>query len=148
MHIAEITATEKIQECWELLMAHREELTTHKDLMVLKPDVARYKSFEQAGTLFSLALYDGDKIVGYSVTIVSPNIHYSDLLVAHNDIIYVHPGYRGGRWGLRLIHETEYAARKRGAKMMMFHGKKDTTFERLMPRLGYGIQDILFSKEI
>lgn len=148
MKIIEIKATEKIEECWDLLLAHREELTTHKHIMVLKPDVAKYKMLEDKGCLFTLALYDEDKIVGYSVNILNNNLHYSDLVVVQNDILYLHPEYRKGAWGVKLIRETERAAKERGAKMVLFHGKENTAFSMLMPRLGYGVQDIMYSREL
>lgn len=148
MRIIEIKATEKIEECWELLLLHREELTTHKHIMELKPDIEKYKVLEDNGLLMTLALYDEDKIVGYSVNVLVRNIHYSDLVTAQNDILYVHPAYRKGSWGMKLIHETERMGKERGAKMILFHGKPNTSFSALMPRLGYGVQDIMYSKEV
>jgi GNAT superfamily N-acetyltransferase len=148
MDIREIKATDKIEECWALLNLHRDELTTHKHIMLLKPDVARYKALEDAGNLFTLALYDGETIVGYSVNIVSRNLHYSDLLYVHNDILFVHPDYRKGLHGVKLIARTEAYARALGAQLILFHGKQNTAFTEIMPRLGYGVQDIIFSKEL
>lgn len=144
--IKEIVATEKIEECWGLLSQHRDELATHKEMMVLKPDIQKYKNLEERGALFTLALYDEDKIIGYSVNVLASNIHYSDLLVSQNDILYVHPAHRKGRWGIKLISETERMAKERGATFIIWHGKEKTAFSDLMPRLGYGIQDILYSK--
>lgn len=148
MHITEIKATDKIEECWDLLQAHREELTTHKNIMILKPDIARYKRLEDNNNLLTLALYNEDKIVGYSVNIIVNNLHYSDLVVCQNDILFITPNYRGGIWGIKLIAETERLARERGATFITFHGKENTAFSNLMPRIGYGVQDIVFSKEI
>lgn len=148
MKIVEIKATDKIEECWDLLLSHREELTTHKHIMVLKPDIAKYKALEDVGRLISLALYDEEKIVGYSVNILNNNLHYSDLVVMQNDILYIDQNYRRGSWGVKLIRETEIIAAARGAKLVLFHGKENTTFSELMPRLGYGVQDIMFSKEL
>lgn len=148
MRIVEVKATDKIEEAWELLNTHRDELATHKHLMVLKPDISRYKMLEDRGSLLTLVVYDGDTIIGYSVTVISQNLHYVDLVYAMNDILFIHPRFRGSMWGMKLIHETEKKAYERGAKLMIFHGKKDTAFSSLMPRLGYQVQDILFSKEL
>lgn len=149
LYIVEINKpTEKIEECWALLSEHRDELATNKTLMVLKPDILKYKTFEDKGLLFALALYDGDNIVGYSVNVVMQLLHYSDTTFVQNDVLFIKKEYRRGSWGLKLIHETERLAKRRGGKLMMWHGKKDTVFNNLMPRLGYGVQDILFSKEL
>jgi GNAT superfamily N-acetyltransferase len=148
MHIEPIKTTEKIQEAWNLLEMHREELATYKHLMVLKPNLESYQKLEDAGKLIGLGLYDEDKIVGYSVLILTTALHYSDLIIAQNDLIYIHPDYRKGKWGLKLIYATEEAAREKGIKMILWHGKEKTIFSELMPKLGYIVQDIMFSKEL
>lgn len=142
------TITDKIDQVWDLLSEHREELTTHKHIMELKPDLERYAALEQAGNLVSLALYDKDRIVGYSVSVVVKNIHYADLVYALNDVLFVGALYRGSSWGVKLIHETEKLCKLHGAKLMMWHGKPATAFSDMMPRLGYRVQDIMFSKEL
>ena len=148
MEIRQIKTTEHIDEAWELLEMHREELATYKHLMALKPDMPRYKILEDAGKLIGLGLFDGDKIVGYSILILTHTMHYADLFIAQNDLIYIHPDYRKGKWGLKLIKATEDAARERGIKMILWHGKEKTSFSELMPKLGYIVQDIMFSKEL
>ena len=32
--------------------------------------------------------------------------------------------------------------------MLIWHAKKDSTLDALMPKLGYRIQDVLYSKEL
>ena len=146
MKIVEIKATDKIDECWDLLQAHREELATHKNLMILKPDIQKYKILEDKNALFTLALYDEDKIVGYSVNVLTNNLHYSDLIMAQNDLLFLRKDLRKGRHGLSLIRATEVAAAARGAKYIIFHAKPGTAFSDIMPKLGYGIQDIMFGR--
>jgi GNAT superfamily N-acetyltransferase len=146
--IKEIKASEHIDEAWELLELHRQELTTHKHIMVLKPNIDVYKKLEEQGKIYSLALYDDERIVGYSVTMLSPNLHYADLVVAQNDVLFVHPDYRNGMWGIKLIAETKRLGKELGAGFVTFHGKPDTPFSEIMPRLGFGIQDIIYSMEL
>ena len=148
MRIEEIRGTDKIEEFLPLLAQHRDELATHKHLMVVKPDMEKYRAMEDNGLMTTLALYDGDRIVGYSVIFFFNNLHYADLIYAQNDVLFVHPRYRNGLWGVRLIKRTERIAKQRGAQMILFHGKPNTVFSSLMPRLGYGVQDIMFSKEL
>ena len=148
MRIEEIKLTDHIDEMWELFSLHRDELATHKDIMVLKPDWDRYRNLENAGMLLTLAVYDENKIIGYSVTLLYHNMHYFDLADAFNDVLYIHSSYRNRPWGIRLIKRTEDEVRKRGAKMMLFHGKPGTVFSTIMPRMGYNVQDIVLSKEL
>ncbi|HEY5993341.1 MAG TPA: GNAT family N-acetyltransferase, partial [Gallionellaceae bacterium] len=103
---------------------------------------------EQSGALLALVAYAGDEITGYSINFVGPHLHYSGLRYAHNDALYVAPEHRGGRLGLRLIRETERLAKEKGARMMMWHAKPDTALEQLIPRLGCGVHEIIYSKEL
>ncbi|MDE2233609.1 MAG: GNAT family N-acetyltransferase [Patescibacteria group bacterium] len=146
MHIKLVKTLDTIKDAWGLLELHRNELATYKDLMILNPDIEKYKALEDAGKLFTLALYDEERIVGYSVFILTTALHYSDLNIASNDILYVHPDYRKSKWGLELINMSERFAKDKGMKMITWHGKENTIFTALMPKLGYKIQDITFSK--
>jgi GNAT superfamily N-acetyltransferase len=66
----------------------------------------------------------------------------------HNDVLYVHPDYRKSRLGLSLIKATESLAKSKGAQVVLWHAKPNTSLDTLMPRLGYGVQDIIYLKEI
>ncbi|HCE08099.1 MAG TPA: hypothetical protein DEQ40_05770 [Oxalobacteraceae bacterium] len=142
------TITDKIAASEDLQREHWEELATNKQLMVLNPFAERYAQLEAAGILFALVAYDEDRIIGYSVNFLHHNLHYSALLMAQNDLLFVAKAHRTGRTGLRLMQETERVAAEHGAKMMLWHAKPDTPLHKILPRLSYGVQDIIFSKEL
>lgn len=144
--IREITATDWIGQAWGLLEAHREELTTNKDLMVLAPDVDTYCMLEEQGALLSLAAFDGDEIVGYSVNILANNLHYRDVRMCQNDVLYVRADKRQGPTGLKLMRETERVAKDRGAHMMLWHAKPNTNLDQILPRMDYRVQDVIYSR--
>lgn len=147
MHdIREIVATDHIADAWPLLEAHRIELTTNPDLMKLKPDLETYLRIEDNEALLSLGVFDGNEIIGYSVSIVSRNLHYSDVVMCQNDVLWLHPDYRQGPLGLRLIRETERRAKERGCHMILWHAKMDTQFMALLTKLGYRVQDVIYSR--
>lgn len=146
--IRETTVSDKVEQLWPLLQLHRDELATAKHLMEVAPRTEAYKTAEVVGLLMSLVAYQGDEIVGYSINFIGPHLHYSSLVYAHNDVLFVHPEHRNSKLGLQLIRETEALAASRGARMVMWHAKPGTALEKLLPRLGYGVQDVLFSKEI
>lgn len=131
-----------------LLDEHWRELAKNKRLMVLKPDVARYQTLEDQGHLITLFAYDGDAVVGYSASFISNHMHYTDLRIVMNDVLFVAKSHRTGRTGMQLIRETERIAKERGAHMMMWHAKQHTDLEKILPRLGYGVQEIMLSKEL
>jgi GNAT superfamily N-acetyltransferase len=142
----EIVASEWIDRAWPLLEAHREELTTNPDLMVLDPDIARYQTLEAAGALLSLGLFKGDDLVGYSINNMFTHSHYGGLLVCQNELLFLAKAHRRGMAGVRLIAATEQTARDRGADMMLWHAKPRTTLDRMLPRMGYRTQDIVYSQ--
>lgn len=148
VRIVEISVSEQIGQVGELLREHWLELAKNKHLMVLKPDAEKYAQLERAGIVLALGAFDGDVMVGYSVSFVSQHLHYADLRYVHNDVLFIAKSHRHGRTGYRLIQATEQLAKARGAQMLVWHAKQDTPLDSLLPRLGYGVQDILYSKEL
>lgn len=146
-NIREIIATEWIDSAWSLLEAHREELTTNKDLMKLAPRREIYERLEAAGALLSLGAFVDDKLVGYSIGILDRNLHYGDLAVLQNDLFFVGLEHRA-RLGLRLMNETERLAAQRGARMVLWHAKQGSSFANILDRKGYRVQDIIYSRVV
>jgi hypothetical protein len=116
--------------------------------MVLAPDVDKYRAIEQVGKLFAVLAYDGDEMVGYSVNIVTNNLHYRDLIQAQNDVLFVKQSYRAGRLFMRLRDATLKMAAARGARLMLWHAKEKTPLAYMLPRLGCKVQDVIFSEEL
>lgn len=102
---------------------------------------------EAAGAFFALVARVGPTIVGYSGNFLLPHIHYRRLTVAINDVLFVAKGQRG-TLGLRLMAATEEVARQRGARMVSWHAKPETTLDVLLARRGYRVQDVVYTKEL
>jgi GNAT superfamily N-acetyltransferase len=133
-------------EMEHLLVEHVEELTTNKELMKLNPDWDSYIQLEKEGGLFSLFVKHEGKLIGYSVNFISHHLHYSDLVVANNDVLFLTKEYRANNIGRDLISMTEERARQLGAHLYLLHAKQKTALDGLLPHLGYRIQDIIHSK--
>lgn len=146
--IRKATASEMLSHAGELFAAHWDEIALNKQVMALKPDGERYLAMEANGGLLILAAYQGDELVGYSVNFIMRHLHYADLNLASNDLLFVTKEHRKSRIGLQLIKATEQAAKEQGARLMLWHAKPNTALVELMPRMGYGVQDIIFSKEL
>lgn len=146
--IRESTVDEVLTDVGELFSDHWDEVALNKRLMVLKPDIDRYKAMEASGLTMILAAYDGGQLIGYSVNFIMKHLHYADLVIANNDLLFLAKERRTGRLGIQLIRETERVAKEKGATLMLWHAKKNTPLAGVMPRMGYGVQDIIFSKEI
>lgn len=142
------TVKDKWVEVASLLQQQVEELASHKHLMQLDPCMEAYEAMEDAGCLLALFAYDDDVLIGYSINFVVPHMHYRELLMCQNDVLYVDPERRSGTFGIKLIHATETAAKEMGAKFITWHAKPNTKLEGLLPRIGYAVQETVLAKEI
>jgi len=108
-----------------LFEEHYEEIARNKQIMKLKPNYKLYEALDATGWLFIYVA-----------------------MQAQNDILFVKKEFRGGRLGLRLIKVTEDHAKSEGCKLMLWHAKENTALDKLLPKLKYGVQEIMYSKEI
>ena len=131
-----------------LFEEHYEEIARNKQVMKLKPNWPLYDTMNATGWLFIYLAMQGDVCIGYSMNLVANHLHYADLKYSQNDVLFIKKEFRGGRIGLRLMKVTEDYAKSLGCKVMLWHAKEDTTLAALLPRLKYGVQDIVFSKEL
>jgi Acetyltransferases len=139
-----------------LFRAHFEEIATNQDSTTLDPDWRHYELIEQAGLIFTLAAWhvqpfgalEPDKLCGYSANLLIPeHLHYKALRYVSNDVLYVHPDYRGGSVAGRLMRATRDAARARGAKRLCWHAKKGTALDAILgKRETCIVQDIIYSE--
>jgi GNAT superfamily N-acetyltransferase len=148
MKIKAISAIEYLGTAWPLLEEHRQELATNPEKMRLDPDVATYAHLEELNRLMSLGVFTDDgEMVGYSINIVARNLHY-DLVMCQNDILYLQKDHRVGATGLKLIRATEDHAKELGCDFMLWHAKPNTSLDKILPRVGYRVQDVMYSKEL
>ena len=131
-----------------LFEEHYEEIARNKQIMKLKPNYQLYEALNSTGWLFIYVAMRDDVCIGYSMNIMMHHLHYADLRIAQNDILFVKKEFRGGRLGLRLLKVTEDHARSEGCKLMLWHAKENTALAKLLPKLKYGVKEIMYSKEI
>lgn len=130
----------------DLFHSHWDEIALNKALMKLKPMLDKYYQIEANGMLLIIGAYADGELVGYSVNFMNQHLHYADLWTCMNDIVFIRKDMRKTGIGAGLLKRTEELAKQRGAQMMLWHVKENTALAALMPRIGYGVQDIVFSK--
>ena len=144
-----ITSVDDIQEpIQELLQQHYEELTLHKNIMVLAPDWDQYKKHMDRGELSVLAAYFGSRLVGYSVFFLYKNIHYKNSIMAKNDVLFLSRPYRQGRMGINLIKRSEQHLKELGVSKVVWHVKCHSDFRPILHRLGYADEDVMVGKAL
>ena len=147
--IVEGKISEKWDQVYDLIHENWQELVSLKPIMRLSPQIDRYKALEDAGLLLALFAYDSNEtIIGYSANIISNHIHFSHLVTCSNDVLFLTKSHRKGRAGMQLILETEKKAKERGARLMLWHAKPETDLAFLLPRIGYGTEELLMRKEL
>jgi hypothetical protein len=141
------TLFDVIEEVQPLLELHYRELAKNQDRVKLNPDWERYAELERCGK-FIVFTARKESLIGYSAFFVSPHPHYRDLLLVSNDILYLDAEHRVGRTGVRLIKycEEQIAAMYDGQVCLTWHAKENTALASMLPRMTYGVQDIVFSK--
>ena len=87
----------------ELIKLHYEEIAVNKDVIPLDPDWDRYKYLDDNGLIMIITARDESKLVGYSIFFITSHLHYKSTVYANNDLLYLHPEYRKGSLGIKLI---------------------------------------------
>lgn len=148
--VREITLDEVIEKSQSMFLDHMDETEPEfiESGLKLNPDYDTYYALHKAGALFVLGVFFEDKLVGYSISICSVHLHYKDIYICANDLLYIDPEFRRSKLGLRLIIETELTAKKRGASQMIWSAKPSSTLARLMESKGYRLHDLIFLKEM
>ena len=80
-----------------LFEQHYEEVALHKEVMQLDPGWNNYYALEKQGVLLVLGAFVDQALVGYSVSFFTEHLHHQQLLVCHNDLLFVEPSHRRGR---------------------------------------------------
>jgi len=142
------TLDEFIKDIAPLLELHYQELTLDKDVMTLKPSWPRYRDLMAQDKMAVMGAYADDKLVGYSVFFKQPHIHYDDNIMAQNDVLFLHPAYRAGFAGIKLIKASEEMLRHQGVSKVIWHIKHSRDFRNILYRMGYKDEDVIVGKAL
>lgn len=146
-YMVEPLTDELIKEITPILETHREELQSYKD-MKLNPDWHAYKILEVINKLMWLIAREEGVIVGYSLYVISNNLHYKDFLFAQEDVFYVVNDKRGSRIGINLIRKSEYLLKEMGVDVITHHAKFTNNFAPFLERLGYHKTETMLAKRL
>lgn len=138
--------TDTVLEAVPLLEQHWAEITHDKMKMKLNPDIAAYKALDQVGQLLIITARSDGKLIGYIIFIVCTHLHYKDILVATDDIHYIHPEFRKGLIGYKLFRFAEKELSSRNVDMVLLRTKVKMKNGPLFERLGYTAVDVDYCK--
>ncbi len=130
-----------------LLFKHWGEVAHFKDIP-LDPDWAFYAACDHAGVLRVYTARDEGKLVGYACYFVKANPHYQTSIQAVQDVLYLHPDYRGVP-ALRFIAWCDAQLAAEGIDAVYQHLKAAHEHgHRAMQALGYTEVDRIYAKRL
>lgn len=135
-----------IAEMQPMLELHYDELTLHKEVVKLDPDWQRYADLEHAGKFHLFTARQDGALIGYSAFFLQPHLHYRSLMLAMNDVLFLHPQHRNGMTGIRLIKTSEHGMKVLGANKIVWHAKYSNDLATILARLGYELEEVMVGK--
>jgi hypothetical protein len=135
-----------LPEMKELTNFHYQEITLYKDKVKLNPDWEAYKKLENNNQFFLFTARINEELIGYSAFFLKPHIHYKDILVASNDVLFLKKEHRVGKVGLKLIKYSEQKMKELGANKITWHIKMSNDFRPILHRMGYIDEDIIVGR--
>lgn len=127
---------------------HWEEVAIDKEQIPLNVWEEAYANAEKKGDLHIVTARDDEKIVGYYFCFVYPHLHYQQSLTAHTDVYFLHPAYRKGDNGTKLIRFMEQSLKELGVERIYTQTKVQNDKSKLFERLGWRRTEIVYSKYI
>lgn len=145
--IRSVTTAEMQRDAVSLFEENWQENVRPLGIDRLELNAPFYESLERSGMLIILAAYLNETMVGYSVNMLMPHPHFTQITVCRNDVFFVGAAWRA-RAPMLLLRATEAAAALRGATRVAWTAKIGSPFMAWLPRVGYHAEETTFIKEI
>lgn len=138
-----------VGEIRPLLERHWKEVAHYPDIPLV-PNWPKYAECENVGLLRIYTGRDDGRLTGYSVFMVHPGMHYSTSKEADEDLLYVAPEHRKGRFGLQLMQFAERELTAEGVQLLKRRTKvaERLNFGALLERMGYEPIDVVYGKRL
>lgn len=112
--IAEIASAPNLGD----LLAEYARESSLPELGSTQPQIATYHALESAGVLHPIGAFEGDRLVGFILPLVTVLPHYG-VFAGVVESFFVPRAERKRGIGLRLLHKAESLARDLGAKALL-----------------------------
>lgn len=131
-------------ECIELGILHFNEVESKKDKIPYNVDKAMAKALFEADLLHIVTARDEGKLVGYFLSLVSPDLLTSELS-AKEIGIFLHPDYRGSTLFIRMVKHTEKTLASLGIRQMLIMFKEGHN-DQLPEKIGFEKTETVYQK--
>jgi L-amino acid N-acyltransferase YncA len=124
-----------------------EELALNKDKITLDVNADKFKELDEKEILHIVAARTDGKVVGYHISALVPHMHYESAgLMAYTDVYFLHPDYRRGGTGAKMLMEVERTLRQRGIRKFYMSTKAHMDHSAMLAAMGYKFTDRIFTK--
>lgn len=139
-----------------LLDAHWQEISHYLDIP-LDPDPSVYEAVQANGALRVYTVRDErgvdvnqnhSRLIGYAIFFVRHNAHYKSSLQASQDILFLHPDFRGGFVGYRFIEWCDDQLREEGVQVVYHHVKQKHNFGPMLEHMNYELIDLIYGRRL
>jgi GNAT superfamily N-acetyltransferase len=136
-------------ELLEVMKLHYEEVAHYKEFPV-SPDYGRYNYMEDRDALRYYTVRDAGELVGYCVFIISPHLHFTDMLCAQQDFIFLKKEYRGKGLGKSFIKWCDDNLAQEDIDVVIHHmkAKPGLDFGPLLESMGYSLMDKIYTRKL
>jgi GNAT superfamily N-acetyltransferase len=135
-----------------ILSEHWDEVGTLKQVRDYAPDMTTYLEIEAKGRLLVCTARAGDKLIGYAIGIIGPDLHAKGRNICVTDIYRINPEYRYHGIGQDLFAFFADQARGKNCATMTTRQKlKDgqpTGSDEFFKRLGYQKTEIVWIRPL
>lgn len=130
---------EHIYEAWDeaidLMDANHKE-TGSFDQTKFNPSRENYEKIEDVGMLKLFTARDGETLVGYAIFLVSPHLHYSSMLFAQQDVMFMDKAHRGiGAY--RFMNWIDEVLAEMGVEVVIRSVHVRNDYSRALMKIGY-----------
>lgn len=137
-----------LEEMKPLLHKHYLEVALYQDKIEFNPDYDKYYTMEEMGMLHIVTVRDDGNLIGYFISMINENIHYSDHTYALNDVLYVDEDYRNSGVGQTMFDYAEAQLENLGVSVIIIHMKTEKPFDSLCENLDYDYAERIYTKYI
>lgn len=131
-----------------LLDAHWREIALDQDTVNLDPLWESYEVIENVGAFVCVTARDDGLLVGYAAYIVARHLHYQQMVVAENDVFFLHPGYRKGLAGPKMFKAAEKILADLGVHKIVNKVKLHHDVGAVFERMGYRPIERIYVKDL
>ncbi len=143
----ETLTTELVAEASALMDLHKQELCAYED-WVLAPNWEGYFILAGRNQLKVYTAREKDELLGYAVYAVHPHMHYTGVMQANQDVLFIHPGRRGVLAGVGLINFADKELYDFGVHVVAHHVKLKFDFSPILERAGYVQIEKIYEKRL